>query len=220
VKLLPSMAKEEMRSLYFGLFMGSIIPLTLIYIGYASKVVGIILLIIFVLYTYQLSRVRTVEEAPSGEEKRNLRKYALLTLTGIIVVIIVSYFIVDTASYIAVSFGIQPVVIGGTIVFSGTSIPILMAGVYSVRKGLSDLALGNIVGSSFIDTTLILGAILVISPLNVDIVAFSSLVVFSVISNLFLWYFLSSEKIGWREGVVLLSIYLLFLTINFSSYGV
>jgi cation:H+ antiporter len=185
VKLLPSMAKEEIGSLY---------------------------------YTYQLSKVRTVKEVSSSEEKQKLSKYALLMSMGIAVVIIVSYFIVDTASYIAVSFGISPVAIGGTVVALGISIPILMAGIHAVRKGHPDLALGNIVGTSFINTTCILGATLVVSPLRVDMVAFSSLVVFSVISNLFLWYFLSSEKIGWREGVVLLSMYFLFLIITFSGY--
>jgi hypothetical protein len=39
-----------------------------------------------------------------------------------------------------------------------------------------------------------------------------------LITNLFLWYFLSSEKITWREGSVLLFIYILFLTISFGGY--
>jgi Ca2+/Na+ antiporter len=80
------------------------------------------------------------------------------------------------------------------------------------------VAIGNIVGACFINTTLILGASLVVTPLEVDMGAFSSLVMFSVIANLFLWYFLANEKIGWREGVVLLFMYFLFLTISLGGF--
>ncbi|HVP92499.1 MAG TPA: hypothetical protein VMS94_02020 [Acidobacteriota bacterium] len=222
VKLLPSVAKEEISSLYFGLFMGSIIPLTLIYIGNignVSRLIGVILLVIFALYTYQLSRVRTVKEVPSSENRQELSRYGLLICIGIVVVVIISYFIVDTASYIAISVGISPLVIGGTVVALGTSVPILMASIHAIRKEHPDLVLGNIVGTSFINTTCILGATLVVSPLRVDMVAFPSLVVFSVIANLLLWYFLSSEKISWREGIVLLFMYFLFLIISFGGYG-
>ncbi len=37
----------------------------------------------------------------------------------------------------------------------------------------------------------------------------SDLATFSLITNLILWYFLSSEKLGWREGAVQLFIYFL-----------
>jgi Ca2+/Na+ antiporter len=40
---------------------------------------------------------------------------------------------------------------------------------------------------------------------------FQNLVIFSIITNLFFWYFLSREKIGWKEGAVFLFIYGLFL---------
>jgi Ca2+/Na+ antiporter len=67
------------------------------------------------------------------------------------------------------------------------------------------------------NTTCILGIPLLASSLRVDIVpTFSNLVMFSVITSLFLWYFLSSEKISWREGALLLVLYALFLIISFS----
>ena len=218
VKLLPSMAKEEIGSLYFGLFVASVIPLTLLYIGYASRFIGVILLAIFVFYVYQLSRIRSVkEEGALGSERQKLGKYAFLTLLGVAGVVITSFFIVDSASYIAGSVGIPRVVIGATIVAFGTSIPELATCVNSIRKGHLDLALGNIVGSCFINITCILGVTLVASTLTVKMSAFSNLVMFSLITNLFLWYFLSSEKISWREGTVLLFMYFVFLAISFAS---
>jgi len=72
-RVLPKMAKAELGSLYFGLFIASIVPLALIYIGYASRFIRVILLVIFVYYMFQLSKARTpTEQAPSETEKTNL----------------------------------------------------------------------------------------------------------------------------------------------------
>lgn len=216
--LYPTMAREEVRSLYFGLFVSSIIPLSLLYLEEASRYIGVILLTVFVVYLYQLSRIRNIKEEGSlGPERQRLHKYALITLLGIAGVVATSYFIVDSASYVAKSVGIPPVIIGATIIAFGTSVPELATSITATRKGHLDLALGNIVGSCFINVTCVLGVTLVSSPLNVNLTAFSKLAIFSLITNLFLWYFLSNEKLTWREGAVLLFIYALFLSISFTS---
>ena len=217
---LLTLAKEEVGNLHFGLFIASIIPLALLYIGYASRFIGVILVGIFVFYMIQLARANKTKEASAEvpvDERRRLRGYALLALAGASIVIATAFFIVDSSSFIAESAGIPRVVIGATIVAFGTSIPEFATSVSSARKGHFDLALGNIVGSGFINITLILGVALMASPLTVNIAAFSNLVMFSLIINLFLWYFLGSGKISWREGVLLLSLYAVFLVITFGG---
>jgi len=217
---LLTLAKEEVGNLHFGLFIASIIPLALLYIGYASRFIGVILVGIFIFYMIQLARANKTKEAGAEvpvNERRRLRGYALLALAGASIVIATAFFIVDSSSFIAESVGIPRVVIGATIVAFGTSIPEFATSVSSARKGHFDLALGNIVGSGFINITLILGVALMASPLTVNIAAFSNLVMFSLIINLFLWYFLGSERISWREGVLLLSLYAVFLVITFGG---
>lgn len=219
VTLLPSMAKEEIGSLYFGLFVASVIPLMLLYIGYASRFMGLILLAIFVFYIYQLSRIRNVKEEGSlGEERTKLPSYTALAILGAFGVVASSYFIVDSASYIALEMGVPPVVIGATVVAFGTSLPELTTSISAVQKGHLDLALGNIIGSCFINITCVLGVALVASPLTINMTVFSNLAMFSLITNIFLWYFLSSERLSWREGAVLLFMYLVFLLTSFGSY--
>jgi len=219
VKLAPFMAKEEIGTLYFGLFVASVVPLVLLYIGFASRVIGVILLAIFVFYVYQLSKVRKIrEEGSLGEERLKLPVYTFFALLGIALVVASSYFIVDSATFIADGVGIPKVVIGATIVAFGTSLPELATSVDAVQKGHMDLALGNIVGSCFINITCILGVSLVGAKLAVNMAAFSHLVMFSLITNLLLWYFLSSERISWREGAILLIMYAIFLTTSFGGY--
>lgn len=219
VCILPAMAKEEMGSLYFGLFVASIVPLTLLYLGGASRFIGVILIALFVFNLYQLSKVRTAKsEGSLGTERQKLKLYAFLAIIGAVGTVVSSYFIVESASFVALSVGVPRVVIGATVIAFGTSVPELATSIGAVRKGHLDLALGNIIGSAFINITCILGVTLVASPLRVNMAAFSDLVIFSLITNLILWYFLSSERVGWREGAVLLFIYGLFLATSFGVY--
>jgi cation:H+ antiporter len=214
----PAMAKEEIGNLYFGLFIASLIPLALLYLGQASQFIGVILLTIFVFYMFQLSRVKKAKDLGGlGEERRRLSHYTVLALVGAAVVVASAFFIVDSASSIAASAGVPPVVIGATIVAFGTSIPELATSISSARKGHFDLSLGNIVGSCFINITFILGVALIVSPLTVQIAAFSNLAIFSLITNLFLWYFLSDERMSWREGILLIILYIVFLVVSFGS---
>jgi cation:H+ antiporter len=217
-KFLPAMVKEETRGLHFALLVASVIPLALLYIGSARQIIGISLLLVFIYNIYRLSKTRNSIAGPSLEgEKNKLKKYILMAVLGSAGVVASSYFIVETAPYLATTVGVPKVVIGATIVAIGTSLPELVTSFESIKKGHADLALGNIVGSCFMNVTLILGVTLVAAPFSVDIAIFSKLIIFSLIANLFLSYFLSNEKIGWQEGAIFLFIYCLFLVTSISS---
>jgi len=213
-----SVTAEEVRDLYFGLFIASLIPLALIYIKYASNVIGAILVTIFVFHNFQLIRSRRNNEKHSLEKRDKVIKYILLALSGVAGVVISAYFIVESASYIAVELGVPRVIIGATIVAFGTSLPELATSINAIRKGYVELTLSNIIGSGFTNITLILGASLLGGNFQVNMAAYSSLVMFSIIANLLLWYFLSNEQIGWRESLMLLFTYALFIATSFGSY--
>ncbi|MEM3013773.1 MAG: hypothetical protein QXI71_03995 [Candidatus Bathyarchaeia archaeon] len=219
-----SLEREEAQSLYFGLFIASIIPLALVYIGEASRFIGLILIILFIYNSIQLSRggpgKEKKKEAKSKAGEQMLTKHLAWTFLGAIGVIASSYFIVESASYIAIEVGVPRIVIGATIIAFGTSLPEFMNSINATKKGHIEIALGNITGSGFINTTLILGVALLSSTLTVNIAAFSDLVMFSIIANLFLWYFLTNQKISWREGLMLLFLYFLFLTIMLRGHGI
>jgi len=224
ISIKTSVAKDELGSLYFGLFIASIIPLSLIYMVYASQVVGVVLFMVFVLYSFHMVRAgiqmegteKTVSNVSSGE-RRELRRHTLLTFIGMIGVIASSYFIVEAASNVAETVGVPRVLIGATVIAFGTSLPEFATTLKAVAEGHSSLALGNIVGSCFINITLILGVTLAASPLRVNMAIFSDLVTFSLIANLFLWYFLTIGRISWMEGAILLFIYLVFLASTFGG---
>jgi cation:H+ antiporter len=218
ISVIPAFAKSELSSIHFGLFISSVIPMVLIYINTATWIVGLVLISIFVGYMYKLSKVRMPQEngAVTLEEKGRLKRYLLFTILGALGVVISAYFLVESAVGIAQSVGIPQTVIGATIIAFGTSLPELTLDLKAFLRGHPALAFGDIIGSSFINITLILGVTLFVpalvgSPISLNMSVFQNLVIFSIITNLFFWYFLSREKISWKEGAVFLFIYVLFL---------
>lgn len=215
---LSNMTVKEIKDLYFALFIASLIPLILIYIGYASNIIGAVLITIFVFHNIQIIRAGRKREVFNLGERGEATRHFLMTLLGVIGVVASAYFIVESASYIAESLGVPRVVIGATIVAFGTSLPELVNGINATRKGHIELALGNMIGSGFVNITLILGVALIGGPFRVDMAAYSSLVMFSIMANLLLWYFLSSERISWRESTILLFMYILFIITSFGAH--
>jgi len=222
IDFLPLITRQDVKSLQLGLFGASVIPLTLIYIGYASRLVGVVLILVFVWNTLQIARNRegVKDEGALGEENRKLPLYIGLVIMGTVGVIVCSYFIVDSATYIALGLGVSKLVIGATVVAFGTSIPELATSLEATKGGDIGLALGNIVGSGILNLTLILGTTLVLSNLTVNMTVFTNLAVFSLISNLFLWYFLSGDSVCWREGAVLVGLYALFLASTLRGFAI
>jgi len=216
VSFFTKMAQDEVGNLNFGIFVASIVPLLLLYFGYGSQLIGLLLIGLFGYNMYGLVRKReTVEQISDTAEKAENKKYAVKAILGIVGVVASSFFIIESASYLALIVGIPPIIVGATIVAFGTSFPELVTSVDSVRKGFIDLALGNVIGSCFINITLILGLTLLLAPLNVNVSAFSDLILFSLIANIVFGYIMQNSNIGKREGIVLLVIYIIFLITSF-----
>lgn len=92
----------------------------------------------------------------------------LLFIVGCALLIAGAEMLVNHASFLALAFGISPLVIGLTIVAYGTSAPELVVSVQSSYSGQGDLAVGNLVGSNIANVLLILGVSSVVTPLVVS----------------------------------------------------
>jgi len=220
--IVPSFAKSELSNIYFGLFISSIVPIVLIFISAASWIVGLVLICIFIGYMYQLSKVRMPEEngdTAAKIEKPKLKRYLSFCIAGALGVVGSAYFLVESAVSIATAVGLSQQVIGATIIALGTSLPELTLDLRAILKGHPGLAFGDIIGSSFVNITLILGVTLFIpsligAPLIMRMDIFQNLVLFSIVTNMIFWYFLSRGQIGRKEGAIFLFLYILFLIIT------
>lgn len=131
----------------------------------------------------------------------------LLSLT---VVLTAAYFTVESVLHISESLSWSSSILAGTIVALGTALPELVIAFHALRKKQIDLALGNLVGSSMVNATLVLGLSSLLSPLNVTSNVLGLGLPYLLIT-VFLFAFLSHQKTWSRyEGVVMISLYLVF----------
>ncbi|MRG72746.1 calcium/sodium antiporter [Alphaproteobacteria bacterium HT1-32] len=91
------------------------------------------------------------------EKSASLRKSLVWVVIGLLLLIASSRLLVWGAVEIASGLGVSDLLIGLTIVAVGTSLPEFAASVSAARKGQSDLALGNILGSNLFNTLAVVG---------------------------------------------------------------
>ena len=88
----------------------------------------------------------------------------LLTAGGLILLVIGGRFLVDAAIELARLAGMSETVIGLTVVAIGTSMPELVTSLVAARKGETEVAFGNVVGSNIYNILGIGGVTMIVSP--------------------------------------------------------
>lgn len=92
---------------------------------------------------------------------------AAYVLFGLGAIIFGGNLVVDSATTIALIFGVSETLIGLTIVAIGTSLPELVTAVVGVKRGENDIVVGNAIGSNLFNVLLILGVSTSINPIPV-----------------------------------------------------
>ena len=94
------------------------------------------------------------------------REAAFWTLAGLVVLVASSRALVWGAAGVARTLGTSELLIGLTVVAVGTSLPELASSVAAARKGESDLAVGNVIGSNLFNTLAVVGLAGAIRPME------------------------------------------------------
>lgn len=81
----------------------------------------------------------------------------LLVLTGLVCIVYGSDLVVKSATNIAKYCGVSDRIIGLTMIALGTSLPELVTSVTAARKGKTDIAIGNIIGSNIFNILCVAG---------------------------------------------------------------
>jgi cation:H+ antiporter len=77
-------------------------------------------------------------------------------------------FACDGATGLATGLGVPPAIVGVTVVSIGTTLPELVTGIVAVRRGQTDLAMGNAIGSCLFNTGGIVGLVTLLDPVRSD----------------------------------------------------
>lgn len=142
-----------------------------------SQAKGLILTLAGIIYWFYLYRItkdnpeRLEEENISDNQLSGVSSSALvflITVTSLAGLLIGSQFVVSQAITVATWLHIPELIIGGTIVAVGTSLPELATSIQAVRHKQYDLMVGNIVGSNIVNTLYVLGVSAALKPITIS----------------------------------------------------
>ena len=127
----------------------------------------------------------------------------LLVGAGLTMLYFGAEWLVKGSIAISNKLGVSQLVIGLTIVAFGTSTPELAVSISSAMQGLSDVAVGNVVGSNIVNIGAILGLSAIISPIIVSKSAIRKEVPIMIGISFLLLAIILDGKIDFVDGALL-----------------
>ena len=160
---------------------------------------------------------KVIEKAKQKKEER-ASKFPLLysifqILLGIVCLKFGGDFVVDNAVLIAEALGISEKLISLTIVAFGTSLPELITCISATKRGETDLALGNIIGSQILNIILIVGAAATITPIQ-GVRTYEDELMILLIGNIIfamIPFIGQKDKVGRASGIAFVSFYIIYM---------
>ena len=173
--------------------------------GSISQLEGVILWALFILYLAYLFRLAKKGSDEEDEENRSPIFLLLSGIVGAVIIVWGSNITVDSATAIAKMIGLSESFIGLTIVALGTSLPELVTSIVAAKKGESEMAIGNVIGSNLFNLLFILGMTSAIMPVAASLLV-DSIFLLAVTAMMFV-FSATGSRLQKYEGVVALLCY-------------
>lgn len=182
---------------------------------------GAVLFGILLTFTYLLIRnsrkknLKTPEHKTESDEKpQAIGKSIGFTLLGLIGLYFGAEWLIKGAVGIAESFHMEQRIIGLTVVAFGTSVPELVTSAVAAFKKETDISIGNLIGSNIFNIMAVIGVTAMVKTTAVDAeVVHSDIWWMFLISLSLLPMMIIGKKVGRLKGFMLLSTYIIYISI-------
>lgn len=169
--------------------------------------------------TVEASATVDAADAAGAPSSAGRGRAAFTATAGLAVLLVGGSLFVDGAVSVAQALGMSARLIGLTIVAFGTSLPELVTSVIAARRGHSDLAVGNVLGSNIMNSLLCLGSAGLAGPVLAPLAAvradLAALLVMTAVAAVFIR---SERSVSRREGAIAVVLYVV-LTIATVARG-
>lgn len=194
-----------------------------VFLFYGGITTGQGLLLVALLVGYNIQKIRSARRnrnLPIGEEIEEIHlpvwKGVVLLIVGALGLSFGAKFFVSGISALAIHFGMTERFVAVTMVAFGTSVPELAASFMAARKGESDIAIGNIIGSNIFNILSVLGFTALVQPITLQDAAlftfdFHASVFFTLLIIPLMSLF-TKDRLDRLEGALLLGFYLIFIS--------
>lgn len=190
-------------------------PLILGFDGYFSRLEGSALIVAGAVFYYLALRNGADGMIPlSNSNGRS--KNILLLLVSMVILLIGAHFTVTSASAIASSLGISPILVGMLIVGLGTTMPELFFSLRSIKKRDDSLAIGDVLGTVLADSTIVVGILALVNPFAFPQKIIYITGMFMVLASFMLFRFMRSGRaLARREAFMLFMFWIVFVAVEF-----
>lgn len=176
----------------------------------------ILLVVGYIVWTVISALKNRTKEDESNQPEFKLMTCIINIIGGVAEIVIGGDLVVNNATALGGTFGMSETLIGLTICAIGTSLPELVTSVVAAKKGETDMAMGNVIGSNIFNVLLILGVSGVISPIEIAGTSVMNTLIdcgFYVVICLLAYIFcITQKKISRKEGIVLVGLYVAYTT--------
>ena len=195
----------------------AMLPVLLVLDRTLSRIDGVILVLAFVLYAWQLmknshffQKVYDIKANPRFWQ--DVAKF----VASIVVLIVASRYTVVYAERIATEINIPIILIGIFLVALGTSLPELVFAIRSSQSENSGLSLGDIIGSIVFNATIILGISALVSPIHLGAISeyYISAAALLILVSYFVCANYKNKILSRNWGFALVAFYLVFLLVE------
>ena len=199
------------------MFIASIILWGFIQNGTITALEGLALVALLILMLFYLLQRKEHPDFVADDLQSLLSwpKILLLIVFGSAFLALGSDLLVNGAVNVASQLGVSERVIGITVVSVGTSVPELAASLVAIAKRENAISIGNLLGSNLFNILAVLGITALIHPLTVvdHVLLDFDIYVMIGIAALLIPLVFSPKKmqIYWRDGLILLVVYIAFI---------
>ncbi len=200
------------------MFVYALIPVLLSIDGVISKIDGIILMIMFIIYIYYifLSKQKVAKNIKHPSHRHFLIDIGKFIL-GVGLLLFSSHYLVQYGLEIANDFAIPTIVIGVTIYALSTSLPELSFELRAIHEKKESMAMGDLIGSIIVNSSLVLGVTAIITPITISNIAeyVPTILVLFITAGFFFYKVLNGKKLRLIDGFLLITIYVIFIISEF-----
>jgi len=221
--------KDVINNDIYYAFLIAAAPLVLLIDGSISRLDGVLLLLLLVFWqTLSLNKghhkknlgkrgflVSLKEKVVNRKENGLLGHIAKLSV-GLGVLMFAAHKIIASASTLAEVFEIPTLLVGIFIVGLGSSLPELALEIKAIKNKESEVALGDLLGSIVINSSLIIGITALIKPISlIQPQIYLTTTIFFLLSFFLFYLFIRTRSILERwEGAILLMLYIVMVAIG------
>jgi cation:H+ antiporter len=196
----------------FPFFISTAFLLVLIILnGVVTIYESMVLLIIFITYIFYTIKEVKINDHIEIKKSKKINKDLFIFLISIIFIYFSAKYLIEATINISSFLNIGKEIIAVSAIALGTSLPELTVSIKAIKLKKYDLAIGNVIGSNIFNIVGILGVSSLFGKVVFSIDSLLWPLGLMLVGTIISYFIMVDKKITIQEGILYISIYLLFL---------